>query len=71
MRKSIFFCGVVVALLGVVTITSSQTEHELAHEEEEIERHAIVAANLSLLDSQAEAFWDLYFEYGVADEATI
>jgi galactokinase len=68
MRKSIFFIGVVVALLSAVTSNSSQSEQELAHEQEEIERQAIVAAHLSLLDSEAEAFWDLYFEYRVADQ---
>ncbi len=67
MRKSLIFCGVVVALLSTATSTSSQTEYELAHQEEEIERQAIVAANLSLLDSEAEAFWDLYVEYRAAD----
>ena len=68
MRKSLFFCGVVVALLSTVTSTLSQTEYELAHQKEEIERKATVAANLPLLDAEAEAFWDLYLEYRAADK---
>ena len=32
-----------------------------------IERQATVAENLPLLDSEAEAFWDLHLEYRVAD----
>ena len=68
MRKSLFFCGVVVALLGTVTSTQSKTEYELAHEKEETERRATVAANLPLLDAEAEAFWDLYVKYRAADK---
>ena len=68
MRKTLFFCGVVVALLSTVTSTLSQTEYELAHQEEEAERQATVAANLPLLDSEAEAFWNLYREYRAADK---
>ncbi len=67
MRKSLFFCGVVVVLLGTATSTSSQTEYELAHQKEEIERRVTVAANLPLLDSEAEVFWNLYLEYRAAD----
>ncbi len=68
MRKSLFFCGVVVALLSTFTSALGQTEYELAHEVEEAERRATVAANLPLLDSEAEAFWDLYLEYRAADK---
>ncbi len=68
MRKSLFFCGVVVALLSAVTSTSSQTEYVLAYDMEENERKATVAANLPLLDAEAEAFWDLYLEYRAADK---
>ncbi len=68
MRKSLFFCGVVVALLSAVTSTSSQTEYVLAYDMEENERKATVAANLPLLDSEAEAVWDLYREYRAADK---
>lgn len=68
MRKSLFFCGVVVTLLNTVTSAQSQTEYELAHEAEENERRATVAANLPLHDSEAEAFWDLYLEYRAADK---
>ena len=66
MRKSLFVCGLVVALLS--TSTLSQTEYEVAHQQEEIERQAIVTENLPLLDSEAEAFWDLYLEYRAADK---
>ena len=68
MRKSLFFCGVVVALLSTITSTLSQTKYELARQKEEIERQATVAANLPLLESEAEAFWDLYLEYRGADK---
>jgi len=68
MRKSLFFCGLVVALISTVTSAQIQTEYELAHQQEEIERQATVAANLPLLDSEAEAFWDLYREYRAADK---
>lgn len=67
MRKSLFIYGVVVALLSTVTSAQIQTEYELAHEAEEDERRATVAANLPLNDSEAEAFWDLYLEYRAAD----
>lgn len=67
MRKSLHLCSVVIALLGTAASAQSQTEYELAHQEEEIERRATVAASLSLLDSEAEAFWDLYLEYRAAD----
>lgn len=66
MRESVFFCGVVVALLSTVISAQSQTEDELAHQNQETERRALVSANLPLLDSEAKAFWDLYFEYRVA-----
>jgi len=66
MRKSLLFCGVVVALLSTVTSAQSQTEVELTHQKQETERRPLVSANLSLLDSESEAFWDLYFEYRVA-----
>ena len=66
MRKSLFFCGVVVALLSTVTSAQSQTEDELAHQKQETERRALVSANLPLLNSEAEAFWELYLEYRVA-----
>ncbi len=68
MSKSLFFCGVIAALLSTVTRAQSQTEYELAHEAEENERRATVAANLPLHDSEAEAFWDLYLEYRAADK---
>ncbi len=68
MRKSLFFCGVVVALLSTVTSVQSQTEYELAHQKEESERRATVAANVPLLDSEADAFWNLYLEYRAADK---
>ena len=66
MRKSLLFCGVVAALLGAATSAQNQTEDELAHQKQETERRVLVSANLQLLDSEAEAFWDLYFEYRVA-----
>ena len=68
MRRSLFFCGVVVALLSTVNSTRGQTEYEVAHQKEEAERRATVAANLPLLDSEAEAFWDLYLEYRATDK---
>ena len=67
MRKSLFFYGVIVALLSSVTSAQNQSEYELAHEWEENERRATIAANLPLGDSEAEAFWDLYLEYRAAD----
>ena len=68
MRKSLLFCGVVVALLSTVTSAQSQTEYEQMHREGDTLRQATVAANLPLFDSEAEAFWDLYLEYRVADK---
>ena len=68
MSNSLFFCGVVATLLGTVASAQSQTEYELAEQEEEAERRATVAASLPLLDSQVEAFWDLYLEYRAADK---
>lgn len=68
MRKSIFFCGVVVLLISNATGAQSQTEYELAEQEEAAERRATVAASLSLLDSQVEEFWNLYLEYRAADK---
>jgi len=68
MKKSLLLCGVVVALLSSVSSAQSQAEYELAHEVEENERRATVAANLPLHDSEAEAFWGLYLEYRAADK---
>ena len=66
MRKSLFFCGVVVALLSPFSSALGQTEYELAHEKEEAERRAMIAANLPLPDPEAEVFWDLYVKYRAA-----
>ena len=66
MRKFLSFCGVVVALLSTFSSALGQTEYELAHEKEEAERRAMIAANLPLLDPEAEVFWDLYVKYRAA-----
>ena len=68
MRKSLLFCGVVIALLSTLTSAQLETEYELAHEVEENERRATVAANLPLLESEADVFWNLYLEYRAADK---
>ena len=68
MRKSLYLCSVVIALLGIAASAQSQTEYELAHQKEESERRATVAANVPLLESEADAFWNLYLEYRAADK---
>ena len=68
MSNSLFFCGVVATLLSTVTSAQSQAEYELAHEAEENERRATVAANLPILESEADVFWNLYLEYRAADK---
>ena len=62
MKNSLFICSIVVALLNTFTSALGQSEYELAHEKEEAERRAMIAANLSLLDPEEEAFWNLYAE---------
>ena len=66
MRKFLSFCGVVVALLSTFSSALGQTEYELAHEKEEAERRAMIAANLPLPDPEAEVFWDLHVKYRAA-----
>lgn len=68
MRKSLFFYGVVVALLSTLTSAQLELEYELAHEVEENERRATVAANLPILESEADVFWNLYLEFRAADK---
>jgi len=56
------------ALLHVAGQAQTQTEYELAHQAAESDRQMMVAVNLPLLDSEAEAFWKLYLEYRAADK---
>jgi len=66
MMKKIYCYGAIVALLCTTTYAQNQTEYELQHQMAETERQAMVAGNLPLLDSEAEAFWKLYLEYRAA-----
>jgi len=68
MLKPFIFFAVVLSLLHTTVSAQDQSEYERVHTEADIERQAIVAENLPLLDSEAEAFWDLYFEYRAADK---
>ena len=68
MRKSLFFCGIVLSLLHTTVGAQDQSEYEQLHREGDTLRQATVAENLPLSDSEAEAFWDLYLEYRVADK---
>ncbi len=68
MRRPLFFCGVVLSLLHTTVSAQDQSEYEQMHREGDTLRQATVAANLPLLDAEAEVFWDLYLEYRVADK---
>jgi hypothetical protein len=63
MKAIVIACGLFVVLLHVSVKAQTQTEYELAHRAGESKRQVLVAANLPLLDSEAEAFWKLYLEY--------
>jgi len=67
MQKSLIFFAIVLSLLHTTVSAQDESEYERLHRESDIERRAMVAENLLLLDSEAEAFWDLYLEYRVAD----
>ncbi len=67
MLKSFIFFAVVLSLLHTTVSAQDESEYERLHRESDIKRQAMVAENLPLLDSEAEAFWDLYLEYRVAD----
>ena len=66
MRATIVICAITSVLLSHAVNAQHETEYELQHQLAETERQAMVAANLPLLDSEAEAFWDLYLEYRAA-----
>ncbi len=67
MQKSLIFFAIVLSLLYTTVSAQDESEYERLHRESDIERQAMVAENFPLLDSEAEAFWDLYLEYRVAD----
>jgi len=66
MRMTVVFCAVSLALLSHSVDAQHQTEYELQYQLRETERQAVVAANLTLLDSEAAAFWAMYREYRAA-----
>lgn len=57
---------VAMVLLSTTVMAQNQSEYELQHQVAEVERQAMVAANMPLLDSEAEAFWKIYLEYRAA-----
>ena len=67
MQKSLMLFAIFLALLYTTVSAQDESEYERLHRESDIKRQAMVAENLPLLDSEAEAFWDLYLEYRVAD----
>ena len=67
MLKSFIFFTIVLSLLHTTVSAQDESDYERLHREADIKRQAMVAENLPLLDSEAEAFWDLYLEYRVAD----
>ncbi len=68
MRKSLFFCGVVLSLLHTTVGAQDRSEYEQVRREADTLRQATVAENLPLSDSEEEAFWDLYVKYRAADK---
>ena len=56
------------ALDFLQTISSAQMKinYELEYQKTEMDRQAILAANLPLPDFEVEAFWCLYYEYRTA-----
>jgi hypothetical protein len=69
MQKSLFYFVLVFSLLYITAGAQDESEYERLHREADIERQAMVAENLPLLDSEAESFWELYHEYRIADFA--
>jgi hypothetical protein len=67
MQKFLILLAIVLSLLHTTVSAQDESEYERLHRESDIERQATVAENLPLLDSEADAFWDLYLEYRVAD----
>jgi len=67
MQKSLMLFAIVLSLLYTTVSAQDESEYERLHRESDIKRQAMVAEDLPLLDSEAEAFWDLYLEYRVAD----
>ena len=67
MQKSLFYFVLVFSLLYITAGAQDESEYERLHREADIERQAMVAENLPLLDSEAESFWELYHEYRIAD----
>ncbi len=67
MQKSLMLFAIFLALLYTTVSAQDESEYERLHRESDIKRQAMVAEDLPLLDSEAEAFWDLYLEYRVAD----
>jgi len=67
MQKSLFYFVLVLSLLHVTAGAQDESEYERLHREADIERQAMIAENLPMLDSEAEGFWDLYHEYRIAD----
>lgn len=66
MRWTAVICTILLLLVHHTVTAQGQTEYELQHQLAETQRQAMVAANLPLLDSEAEAFWALYLEYRAA-----
>jgi len=67
MQKSLIVLAIALSLIHMTASAQGESEYERLHRESDIERQAMIAENLPLLESEAEAFWDLYLEYRVAD----
>jgi len=67
MNISLISSAVILSMLVTTVDAQDESEYEQLHRESDIERQAIVAENLPLLDSEAEVFWGLYLEYRTAD----
>ena len=67
MQKFLTLFVVVLSLQHTTVSAQDESEYERLHREADNKRQAMVAENLPLLDSEAEAFWDIYLEYRVAD----
>ena len=66
MSRTALVVTALVSLFHSVANAQGQTEYELNHQLAETKRQAVVATNLPLLESEAEAFWALYLEYRAA-----
>lgn len=68
MRNFYILCATGLLIMHATAGAQDQSEYEQLHQEADIERRAIVADNLQLLDSEEEAFWKMYRDYRTADK---